>query len=376
MLGADGAAVATCRPQRWVGRGASVRFEAGHRRFAFRLETADAARALLLLLDDYAAAAWAERPPRPRLEKPKRRDSLTALYEGLVAAIIRPPRAVYDAQSLGPTSFELEGSVRVLRRDVALRNIRRERLVASHWAVDDAAKRPCVIFCHANSASRVQAVHYLALLLSLGCSVLALDFAGAGLSEGDVVTLGFREADDIAAAVQFLRGDARVSRIAGWGSSAGAAALLFCMAKYDAALACCVLDGSYADVRQVAACVEINQCVGCEDDAMIQHEHAVKFDFYTGCGGAGRAEHGRRVFGAVARRAGRHRAPRRERARARRRHARRPPARGARTAVPRARALPSRHGRRPARRPAVWKSTSASGAPENSSLSHVSANAP
>ena len=78
-----------------------------------------------------------------------------------------------------------------------------------------------------------------------------------------MVTLGFREADDIAAAVQFLRGDARVSRIAGWGSSAGAAALLFCMAKYDAALACCVLDGSYADVRQVAACVEINQCVGC-----------------------------------------------------------------------------------------------------------------
>ena len=287
MLGADGAAVATCRPQRWVGRGASVRFEAGHRRFAFRLETADAARALLLLLDDYAAAAWAERPPRPRLEKPKRRDSLTALYEGLVAAIIRPPRAVYDAQSLGPTSFELEGSVRVLRRDVALRNIRRERLVASHWAVDDAAKRPCVIFCHANSASRVQAVHYLALLLSLGCSVLALDFAGAGLSEGDVVTLGFREADDIAAAVQFLRGDARVSRIAGWGSSAGAAALLFCMAKYDAALACCVLDGSYADVRQVAACcgnqpvrrqaIERRRVDGVEDDAMIQHEHAVKF---------------------------------------------------------------------------------------------------
>ena len=65
------------------------------------------------------------------------------------------------------------------------------------------------------------------------------------------------------AAVQFLRGDARVSRIAGWGSSAGAAALLFFMATYDAALACCVLDGSYADVRQVAACVEINQCVGC-----------------------------------------------------------------------------------------------------------------
>ena len=60
VLGADGAAVATCRPQRWVGRGASVRFEAGDRRFAFRLETADAARALLLLLDDYAAAAWAE----------------------------------------------------------------------------------------------------------------------------------------------------------------------------------------------------------------------------------------------------------------------------------------------------------------------------
>ena len=46
----------------------------------------------------------------------------------------------------------------------------------------------------------------------------------------------------------------------------------------------------------VAPCVEINQCVGCdtatpsswdpvdgvEEDATIQHERAVKFDFHTG----------------------------------------------------------------------------------------------
>ena len=155
MLGADGAAARRVAPSggSGAGRACGSRRGTGALRSGSRRPTP---RRALLLLDDYAAAAWAERPPRPRLEKPKRRDLLTALYEGLVAAIIRPPRAVYDAQSLGPTSFELEGSVRVRRRDVALRNIRRERLVASHWAVDDAAKRPCVIFCHANSASRVR----------------------------------------------------------------------------------------------------------------------------------------------------------------------------------------------------------------------------
>ncbi len=46
--------------------------------------------------------------------------------------------------------------------------------------------------------------------------------------------------------------------------------------------------------RAVLACVEINQCVGCtrvdgvEDDAMIQHERAVNFDFHTGPGARAR----------------------------------------------------------------------------------------
>lgn len=103
----------------------------------------------------------------------------------------------------------------------------------------------------------------MGLLLALGCSVMALDFAGAGLSDGSVVTLGYREGDDVVAAIEYLRGDARVSQIAGWGSSAGAAALLFCMAcGHQTSLACCVLDGPYADVRQVAAELAERSTVG------------------------------------------------------------------------------------------------------------------
>jgi len=156
VLGEEGESLADCKsPQRWVARGASVAFEAGDSRHVCRLETPAAARALLLLLDDYAAAAWAERPPRLRLKPAKRRDSLTGLYESLVDAIIRPPRASYDTQSLGPTSFEMVDGTRVLRRDFTLSNIRSERLSASHWTFDDdSRRRPCVLFCHTNSASR------------------------------------------------------------------------------------------------------------------------------------------------------------------------------------------------------------------------------
>ena len=36
------------------------------------------------------------------------------------------------------------------------------------------------------SASRVQAVHYLSLVLSIGATLFAFDCAGSGLSDGEV----------------------------------------------------------------------------------------------------------------------------------------------------------------------------------------------
>ena len=86
------------------------------------------------------------------------------LYELLVHAIIRPPRFNYEDRLLGPSSFAFCG-LRFHRTDITLINGRGERLMCSHWTPAGAAaggaaagKRPCVVFMHANSASRIQAL--------------------------------------------------------------------------------------------------------------------------------------------------------------------------------------------------------------------------
>merc|ERR1711995_239952 len=74
------------------------------------------------------------------------------LYELLVHAIIRPPRFNYEDRLLGPSSFSFCG-VRCHRTDITLVNARGERLMCSHWTPAEGgdAKRPCIIFMHANS---------------------------------------------------------------------------------------------------------------------------------------------------------------------------------------------------------------------------------
>ncbi len=49
-----------------------------------------------------------------------------------------------------------------------------------------AGRVPCVIYCHGNCGSRVDASDCLDLLLPQNISVFAFDFSGSGLSDGEV----------------------------------------------------------------------------------------------------------------------------------------------------------------------------------------------
>ena len=113
-------------------------------------------------------------------------------YQELVNAIIRPPRADYEMTDLGPVTFEWHG--RFFKRvDLELVNPRGMRLACSHWMPLEAAggeggeggaaapsPRPCLIYLHGNSSARVEAISHLALCLSIGITLFALDFAGSG----------------------------------------------------------------------------------------------------------------------------------------------------------------------------------------------------
>ena len=121
-------------------------------------------------------------------------------YQQLVNAIIRPPRCAYDVSKLGPEQFAFCGKT-FFRTDFVLVNPRNQKFYCSMWEpipADRPSKLlPCVVYMHGNSSSRLEALSSLSLVLSLGATLLSLDFAGSGHSEGEYVTLGYFEKDDL-----------------------------------------------------------------------------------------------------------------------------------------------------------------------------------
>lgn len=85
------------------------------------------------------------------------------------------------------------------------------------------AKMPCVIYMHGNASCKLEADSYQSLLLPNGINLFAFDFSGCGNSEGEWVTLGYKEKDDLDTVVNYLHSLGTVSKIGLWGRSMGAA---------------------------------------------------------------------------------------------------------------------------------------------------------
>merc|ERR1711988_2034315 len=175
-------------------------------------------------------------------------------YGELVNAIIRPPRAEYEIADLGPTEFTLGGKS-FSRSDIEIVGSRDLKLQCSWWALSGPDEPtdpvPCVIFMHGNSSCRCEALNVLTVLLSTGVSVLAFDFAGSGMSEGEYVSLGFYERDDLAAVVNYLRESGKVSTLGLWGRSMGAATALL-HGDRDPSIAGMVVDSSFSELETLA----------------------------------------------------------------------------------------------------------------------------
>jgi len=173
-------------------------------------------------------------------------------YQELVNAIIRPPRADYKMEALGPPAFTFCGK-RFTRTDFTLKTKRGFNLECSHWEPVERItdKIPIVIYMHGNSSARVEVLPQLSYLLSMGVAVFSFDFAGSGKSDGEYVSLGYYEREDLACVVAHLRATNVVSTIALWGRSMGAATSLM-FGSRDPSIACMILDSPFADLTQLA----------------------------------------------------------------------------------------------------------------------------
>ena len=177
----------------------------------------------------------------------------SSAYDELWKAVIRPNRDKYFDFELGPEKFELKGKC-YKRTDFTLRNKKNNKLVCSFWEPFDEErehpKLPCVIYLHGNSSSRCEVVPEIKYLLKKGITVFAFDFSGCGRSEGEYISLGWHEQDDVACVVDFLRRSNKVSTIGLWGRSMGAATALMYSTK-DLSIAGLVLDSPFSSLKSL-----------------------------------------------------------------------------------------------------------------------------
>jgi len=172
-------------------------------------------------------------------------------YSELWKAIIRPPRDTYDIKDLGPTVFSIENRT-YQRTDTSLKNSRGHNLVCSHFepipSERVSERLPCVIYLHGNCSSRLEAISTLPVLLPFNITVFCFDFAGSGLSDGEYLSLGYYERDDLAVVVNCLRESNRVTCLGLWGRSMGASTALL-HADRDPSIAGVVLDSPFSDLK-------------------------------------------------------------------------------------------------------------------------------
>ena len=141
-------------------------------------------------------------------------------YSTLWKAIIRPPRAEYSLENLGPYEFQVAGT-RVCRTDFEVKNKRGLKIQCSHFEPLESDRKwkdmPCVIYLHGNSSCRLEALECVPYILPSNMTLMCFDFPGCGMSEGEYISLGWHERDDIEVLIDHLRKERRVTTVGLWG---------------------------------------------------------------------------------------------------------------------------------------------------------------
>ena len=103
------------------------------------------------------------------------------------------------------------------------------------------------MYLHGNCSSRLEALPIVDLMTVRGISVFCFDFAGCGLSEGEYVSLGWHERDDLELVIEYLR-KLGFKQIGLWGRSMGAVTALM-YSERDLSLTALVLDSPFSDLK-------------------------------------------------------------------------------------------------------------------------------
>ena len=101
------------------------------------------------------------------------------------------------------------------------------------WHIPRENSRGLILLFHGYQNCKAGELREAKVFHDLGFETMLIDFHGSGGSSGNETTVGYREADDVAAAVTFARDTFHPARLVLYGQSMGSAAILRAMSMDD-----------------------------------------------------------------------------------------------------------------------------------------------
>jgi len=107
---------------------------------------------------------------------------------------------------------------------------------------------------HGNAGNKFEGASYASQILPLGVDLFSFDFSGCGNSDGEWVTLGWKEKSDLTAVLSYLEKTGTTSKVVLWGRSMGAATTLMSkLSETPLPVAGVICDSSFANFEQIAS---------------------------------------------------------------------------------------------------------------------------
>jgi alpha-beta hydrolase superfamily lysophospholipase len=113
------------------------------------------------------------------------------------------------------------------------------------WFIPGSNERPVIGLFHGYAASKSTLLSAARTLHEVGYATLLVDFYGSGGSSGSGTTLGVKEADDVAAAVEYLRQTWPDRKVVLYGISMGGAAVLRAIAANGVKADAIILEATF-----------------------------------------------------------------------------------------------------------------------------------
>lgn len=180
-------------------------------------------------------------------------------------AITRPPRSKYSLNEI-PLEINIPECDKILRHPFKFPNNRGLRIIGSFYGPSDMSTcDACVIYLHGNASCQLEGTFLVPIMVPLGIGVCCIDMSGCGKSEGERISLGYLEKDDVACTITYLEVHYGIKKFSLWGRSMGAACSFFCLTN-EQKIKGAVVDSPFASlpvlVKDLAAQMGIPECFG------------------------------------------------------------------------------------------------------------------